>query len=326
MALRWGLLGVARINRAVIPPLQQSARHELRAVASRDLERATAEAAKWSIPRAYGSYEELLADSEIDVVYIPLPNSLHVDWTIAALRAGKHVLCEKPLALDLPSLDRMAGEAKAARRVVAEAFMYRHHAQTLKVMELVQAGAVGRLRLVKGAFSFSIASESDVRLDPALGGGSLRDIGCYPVSYALLVLGEEPLEAAGWQVTGVSGVDETFVGQLRFPSGAMAQFDCGFRAPFRTQVEIVGSEGTLLVPRPFKPGLRERLVLTRGDEAEIVDVTGEALYSGEIEDMADAILLGKPPRVSLEDSRGTCAALVALLQSASENRPVRLFG
>lgn len=325
MALRWGLLGVARINRALVPPLQAGARHELRAVASRDIERATAEAAKWSIPRAYGSYEELLADPQIDVVYIPLPNALHVEWTIAALRAGKHVLCEKPLALALPSLDRLAKEAKAAQRVVAEAFMYRHHAQTLKVREVIERGAVGAVRLVRGVFTFSIASESDVRLIPALGGGSLWDVGCYPVSYARFVLGEEPTEAFGWQVKGASGVDETFVGQLRFPGDALAQFDCGFRAPYRTEIEIVGSEGTLRVPRPFKPGEHERLVLTRGDQAELIDVAGAALYAGEIEDMADQILLGKPPRISLGDSRGNCAAVVALLRSAEQNRPVRLL-
>ena len=324
MALRWGILGVARINRALIPPLQAAERHELLAVASRGIARARDEAAKWSIPQAYGSYDELLADAAIDAVYIPLPNALHVDWTIAAVRAGKHVLCEKPLALDLPSLDRLAREAAAAQRVVAEAFMYRHHAQTLKVRELIESGAVGAVRLVRGAFTFSIANENDVRLIPALGGGSLWDVGCYPVSYARVVLGEEPTEAFGWQIKGASGVDETFVGQLRFASGALAQFDCGFRAPYRTEVEIVGSEGTLRVPRPFKPGLRERLVLTRGDQAELIDIAGDALYAGEIEDMADQILLGKPPRVSLSDSRGNCAAILALLRSAREGRPVRL--
>jgi xylose dehydrogenase (NAD/NADP) len=324
MALRWGIMGAARINRSVIPPLQAAERHQVLAIASRDLGRAKAEATKWSIPRAYGSYDELLSDPEIGVVYIPVPNALHVECAIAAVRAGKHVLCEKPLALDLPSLDRLTAEASVAGRVVAEAFMYRHHAQTLKVRELVEAGAVGTVRVVRGAFSFSIASESDARLDPALGGGSLWDLGCYPVSYARFVLGEEPVEAFGWQIAGATGVDETFAGQLRFPSGAMAQFDCGFRAPFRTEIEVIGTEGMLRVPRPFKPGLRERLVLTRGDQAELIDVAGGALYAGEIEDMADAILLGKPPRVSLSESRGNCAALVGLLHSARDGRSVRL--
>jgi D-xylose 1-dehydrogenase (NADP+, D-xylono-1,5-lactone-forming) len=325
MALRWGILGVARINRAVVPPLAGSPRHTLVAIASRDLRRATAEAERWSVPRAYGSYDQLLADPDIDVVYIPVPNSRHVDWSIAAVRAGKHVLCEKPLALDLAALDRLIREAAAARRVVAEAFMYRHQAQTLKVRELIAGGAVGSVRLIKGAFTFSIASEQDVRLDPTLGGGSLWDVGCYPVSYARFVLGEEPSEACGWQVSGPSGVDETFAGQLRFPSGALAQFDCGFRASYRAEIEVVGSAGVLRVPHPFKPGEREQLLLTRaGQDAEAIDVFGDALYSGEIEDMADQIMLGKPARISLADSRANCAALVALLQSARENRSVRV--
>jgi predicted dehydrogenase len=296
----------------------------LLAVASRDRSRSQAAARQWSIPRAYGSYEELLADAEVDVVYIPLPNSLHFDWTIAAVRAGKHVLCEKPLALDVESVDRMSAEANAAGRVVSEAFMYRHHAQTLKVKALIADGAVGSVRLVKGAFTFSLDREGDIRLCPELGGGSLWDIGCYPVSYARAILGEEPVEAFGWDVRGNTGIDESFAGQLRFPGGALAQFDCGFRSPYRTAIEIVGSEGTLFVPRPFKPGIDETIQLARGGEAETIAVRSEELYAGEIEDIADAVLIGKPQRVSLADSRGNCATLVALLRSAREGRPVSL--
>jgi len=148
------------------------------------------------------------------------------------------------------------------------------------------------------------------------------DVGCYPVSYARFVLGEEPAEAFGWQVTGPTGVDETFAGQLRFPSGAILSFDCGFRAPFRTFMEIVGSEGVLAVARPFKPGLSEQIVLTRGEVNETIDVAGQELYRGEVEDMADAVLLGRAPRVSLADSRANVAALLALLRSARERRPV----
>jgi xylose dehydrogenase (NAD/NADP) len=322
MKLRWGILGVARINRALIPPLQTPERHALLAIASRERVRAEAAAREWSIPRAYGSYRELLADPEIDAVYIPLPNALHEEWTIEAVRAGKHVLCEKPLALEPAAIDRIGDAAAAAGRIVTEAFMYRHHAQTLKVKALVDSGKIGRVRLVRGAFTFSLTREDDVRLDPALGGGSLWDVGCYPVSYARVVLGEEPVEAFGWQVLGATGVDETFAGQLHFPSGACAQFDCGFKAPFRTEIEIVGSDGTLRVGRPFKPGTREELILRRGDQSETIEVEGEPLYAGEIEDLADAVLLGKPPRISLADSRANCASLVALLQSAREGRSV----
>jgi xylose dehydrogenase (NAD/NADP) len=321
MPLRWGILGVARINRALIPPLQSSPRHALVAVASRDGARAAEAARRWGIPRAHGSYEALLADREIDVVYIPLPNGLHVDWTVRAARAGKHVLCEKPLALTVEDVDRIEAAARDAGVVVTEAFMYRHHPQTLHVKEMVSSGAIGTVRLVRGSFTFDLTSEGDYRLDPAQGGGSLWDVGCYPLSYARFVLGEEPVEAFGWSVVGPTGIDETFVGQVRFESGAMAAFDCGFRSSFRTLVEVVGSEASILIPRPFKPGLEETIVLSRGEETREIAIAGEELYRGEVEDMADAVLLGRPPRVSLAESRGNVAVMTALLRSAANGRP-----
>ncbi len=178
--LRWGLLGTARINRMVIPPLRASAGNRLLAVASRDLARATGYAKEWGIERAHGAYEALLADPEIDAVYIPLPNHLHAEWTIRAARAGKHVLCEKPLALTVAEVDAMGAAARESGVVLAEAFMYRHHPQTLKVKELVDAGAIGPVRFVRGTFSFPLTRPDDVRLRPEWGGGCLWDVGCYP--------------------------------------------------------------------------------------------------------------------------------------------------
>ncbi len=320
--LRWGLLSTARINRALIPPLRMSPRNELVAVASRTQEKADAYAREWQIPKAYGSYEALLADPDIDVVYVPLPNSMHEHWTIEAAKAGKHVLCEKPLAISVAEVDAIRAVAEQAGVVVTEAFMYRHHPQTLKVKELVDAGAIGQVRLVRGSFSFNLTREGDVRLDPLLGGGSLWDVGCYPVSYARFVLGKEPVEVFGRKVVGRSGVDETFTGNLRFPDNVHAQIDCSFRATFRTHVEIVGSEGAISIPHPFKPGLEEQIFITRGDDSERIAIQGQELYLGEVEDMADAVLLGRPPRISLADSRANVAALVALLESAERRQPV----
>lgn len=318
-ALRWGLLGTARINRALIPALRASDRNELWAVGSRSLASAEAYAREWGIPRAFGSYEALLADPAIDVVYLPLPNSLHAEWTVKAARAGKHVLCEKPLALSVEEVDAVAAAGRAAGVVVAEGFMYRHHPQTWRVKELVDSGAIGTPRLVRGSFTFDLSREGDVRLVPTLGGGSLWDVGCYPVSYARYLLAAEPVEAFGWQATGPTGIDESFAGQLRFGDGAVAQFDCGFRAAFRTHLEVVGREGTITVPRPFKPTPSETVLLTRGDATESIPVEGPPeLYLGEVEDMADAVLRGKPPAVSLADSRANVAALVALYRSARE--------
>src|SRR5687768_10164673 len=197
--LRWGLLSTARINRLIIPAVRASARSDITAVASRSLEKGRAYAAEWKIPRVLGSYEALLNDPDVDVVYIPLPNSLHVEWTVRALEAGKHVLCEKPLALTVEDVDRIAEVAARSDRVASEGFMYRHQPLTHAVEQLVKTGRLGAVRSVKGAFTFPLTREGDVRLDPALGGGSLWDVGCYPVSYGCLLAGTTPVEVFGWQ-------------------------------------------------------------------------------------------------------------------------------
>ncbi|MCS6849254.1 MAG: Gfo/Idh/MocA family oxidoreductase [Anaerolineae bacterium] len=324
--LRWGLLSTARINRSLIPPLRASPRNRLVAVASRDPAKAEAYAREWNIERAFGSYEALLESPEIDVVYISLPNSLHAEWTIKALRAGKHVLCEKPLTTRVEDADAIAVAAQEAGKVVAEAFMYRHHPQTLKVKSLIECGAIGEVRLVRGAFTFTLTDRANVRVNAGLDGGCVWDVGCYPISYARTMIGAEPVEAFGMQFTGPSGVDETFVGTLRFGEDVYAQFDCGFRAPFRMHMEIVGSEGLIVIPRPFKPTARETIYIGKAsDQLEPMAIEGpELLYLGEVEDMADAILNGAAPRISLHDSRANVAAILALLRSAREGRPVKV--
>ena len=323
--LRWGLLSTARINEALLPPLRASARNELTAVASRDLERAQAYAKERDVPRVFGSYEAMLADPDVDVIYNPLPNSLHIEWTIKAAQAGKHVLCEKPLALTVEEVDAIAAAAQQAGVVVMEAFMYRHHPQTLKVKELVDGGAIGKLQLVRGSFTFDISDENDVRLNSSLGGGSIWDIGCYPISYARLIAGAEPVEVFGWQKTGAgSGVDESFFGQLHFSNDVYAQFDCGFRTPQRTHLELVGDKGSITIKVPFTPRLNEEIIVTNGDEKRVITTPGEDLYRGEVENMADAILDGKAIRMSLADSRNNVATIQALLYSAQEGRPITL--
>ncbi|MBU2610641.1 MAG: Gfo/Idh/MocA family oxidoreductase [Chloroflexi bacterium] len=322
--LRWGLLSTARINRALIPPLRSSKCNHLLAVASRTKEQADVYAREWDIPRAFGSYQAMLDDPDIDVVYISLPNSLHAEWTIKAARAGKHVLCEKPLALSILEVENIAAAKRENNVVIAEAFMYRHHPQTLKAQELVEGGVIGELRLIRGCFTFNLTRETDHHLDPAMGGGSLWDVGCYPVSFARYLVRSEPLEVSAMQVTGPSGVDEVFAGQMQFAGNILAQFDCGFRSPFRAQMEIVGSEGSLTIPTPFKPGRREKILLTHNGKVETIRVPGQELYLGEVEDMADAILLGKPPRVSLTESRGNVATILALLESARTKQAIWL--
>ena len=322
--LNWGLLSTARINRALIKPLHASKQTCLLAAASRSQSTADAYAREWKIPRAYGSYEALLADPEIDVIYNPLPNHLHAEWTIKALQAGKHVLCEKPMALTLEEMNAMITVSKATGRVLTEAFMYRHHPQTLKVKELVDGGALGKLQLIKGAFTFTLDREGNFRNIKEMGGGSIWDVGCYPISYARMLAGEEPAEVFGWQVSGPGGSDMRFVGQMRFVNGVHAQFDSGFQSPTRTHIEIVGTDASLLIPLPFKPGLKSEIFLQGGGREEKIRIKGQELYMGEVDDMCDAILLGKPPRVSLDDSRGNLMTILALLESANTGKPVRL--
>ena len=324
--LNWGLLSTARINRALITPLRASSRTRLLAVASRSMSGAEAYAREWDIPRAHGTYEDLLNDPEIDVVYNSLPNHLHAEWTIKALRAGKHVLCEKPLALTLAEVDAMTAAAQETGRVLAEAFMYRHHAQTLRVKEIVDGGVLGRLQLIKGTFTFKLTREDNYRWMTGMGGGSIWDVGCYPISYARMLTGAEPVEVSGWQIEGEGGADVSFVGQMRFAGGIHAQFDSGFNSPHRSWVEITGSEASLYIPDPFKPGLKNEIILMRESGRETIQAGGGELYLGEVEDMCDAILEHKPPRIPLADSRANVAVILALLGSAkgTGGHPVRM--
>ncbi len=322
--LNWGLLSTAKINQALIKPLNASKRTRLLAVASRSQSSADAYAREWNIPRAHGSYEALLADPEIDVIYNSLPNNLHAEWTIKALRAGKHVLCEKPIALRLAEIDDMAAAAKETGMVLAEAFMYRHHAQTLKVKEIAESGVLGKLQLIKGAFTFSLTREGNYRQKKEMGGGSIWDVGCYPISYARTIAGQEPVEVFGWQVEGESGSDDSFIGQMRFANGIHAQFDSGFKSPFRSFMEIVGSDAVLNIPVPFKPGKKSELIIVRGDHEERIKISGTELYLGEVEDMCDSILLHKPQRISLGDSRGNIATILGFIRSVIHKMPVHL--
>jgi predicted dehydrogenase len=319
--LNWGLLSTAKINRALINPLRASKHTRLLAVASRSISSAESYAREWNIPRAHGSYEALLADPEIDVIYNSLPNHLHAEWTIKALRAGKHVLCEKPFALTLAEVDAMSQVARETGKVLAEAFMYRHHAQTLKVKEIVDSGVLGKLQLIKGAFTFTLAREGNFRWMSEAGGGSIWDVGCYPISYARMIVGADPVEVFGWQVTGPGGADESFIGQMRFEGGVHAQFDSGFKSPNRSMIEIVGAEASLTIPAPFRPGKTNEIFLSRNNEQEKIKIKGNELYLGEVEDMRDAITLNKSPRISLEDSRGNVAVILALIESARLGKP-----
>jgi D-xylose 1-dehydrogenase (NADP+, D-xylono-1,5-lactone-forming) len=317
--LRWGILGPGRIAPRLVRAVGGCARSELVAVASRDGARAGSFAATHGIPTALDSYDALLSSPHVDVVYVSLPNHLHAEWTIKALEAGKHVLCEKPLACTVAQVDAVADASARAGRIAVEAFMYLHHPQILRAIGLAQQGALGRLELVNSTFSFFLTYPGDPRVDPAMGGGSLWDVGCYPVSLARRIAGEEPDRIGAFARFDERGVDRTFIGQLHFPGGLLAQFDCGFAAPDRERVEIVGSDATLVLDSPFLPapdGPSPSMTIWRGREATPVAVPSIDQYRAEVEDLTAAILDGTPPRLDLAFSRGSIATLVDLDRAA----------
>ena len=320
MTLRWGILGTARINRRVIPAMRLARRSALLAVASRDLARAEHYAAEWSVPRAVAGYQALLDEPSIDAVYIPLPNTDHVPWTLAAIAAGKHVLCEKPLALDPADVDRIAAAAAAAGVVVEEGFMYRHEPMTARVMSLLNEGAIGEVRAVVSGFTFTLEPGANIRLDARLGGGALWDVGSYPVTYAQLIAGHEPKVAFGTAHWHESGVDDEFTGTLRFdPGGITASISAGFRAAYRTWLEVLGSDGSLTVPNPFRPGPLETVEIERQGRLTSIEVPGSPeIFVREIEDFEAAVLDGAKQVVGLDESRRTAVTLLALQDSARD--------
>jgi D-xylose 1-dehydrogenase (NADP+, D-xylono-1,5-lactone-forming) len=322
MSTTWGIISTANINRLVLAGARESDRVDVVAVASRDRARADAYAREHGIERAYASYEALLADPDIDAVYISLPNSLHVEWSIRSLEAGKHVLCEKPFDRRPDRVERAFDAAERAERLLMEAFMYRHNPQTAKVKELVESGAIGTLRLVRAAFSFSLGDLQNVRLAADLDGGALMDVGCYCVS-GLRLLAGEPEKVSGEQVLGVSGVDVLFVGTMRFPGGVLGHFDCGFVLTGRDELEIVGDEGSLFLDDPWHartPAIEHR----RERRVEQIVLQPDDSYRLELENLSDAIEGEAEPLLGREDAVGQARTLEALYRSAETRLPVAL--
>ena len=285
--VKWGIVSTADINRKLIPGAHASEKVELVAVASRDQARADAYAREWGIPRAYGTYEALLADPEIEAVYISLPNTLHCEWSIKAVEAGKHVLCEKPLTRHPEEAAAAFDAAERAGRLLSEAFMYRHNPQTRRLAQLVEEGAIGELRLVRSAFSYGLYDVENIRLRTELEGGALMDVGCYNVSGSRL-LGGEPERVWGEAWYGPSGTDWVFTGTMRFPGDVIATFDCGTALPNRDELEAIGSEGSLFLDDPWhclKPGIE----LRRDGGVERIEVERQDSYRLELENVSDAI-------------------------------------
>jgi D-xylose 1-dehydrogenase (NADP+, D-xylono-1,5-lactone-forming) len=321
--VRWGILSTARINDALLPPLRQSPESEVVAVASRSQGRADAYAREREIPRAYGSYDALLADPDVEAVYLSVPNGAHVEWSIRCLEAGKHVLCEKPFTRSPEGAERAYDAADRSGRLLMEAFMWRHHAQTKKLVELVDGDAIGDLRLIRAAFSFTLEREGDVRLEPELEGGALMDVGAYCVS-GLRLFGGEPEAVSAQHVVGPTGVDVRFAGTLAFSGGALGLFHCGFDLPYGQELELHGSEGRLSVAMPF--AIREPGVdVWRGDRAERIEFDPEDRYRAQVDNFSRAVRGTEQQLLGRDDAVGQARTLDALHRSAEAGgAPVRL--
>ncbi len=310
--LRWGVLSTARIARTrVIPGLQASERGEVVAIASRDAELARRVAADHGIPTAHASYAALLADPNVDAVYVPLPIHLHAEWTIEAMRAGKHVLCEKPLALTSADAERMAAAAQEAGVALMEAFMYRHHPSWIAARRLVAEGRIGRLVAVQSWFSYFNEDPANIRNILAAGGGALFDIGCYCINLTRMLFEAEPVRVqAALRRDPASGTDVVTSAILEFPGGGVGAFTCSTRAEDDQRVDIYGTEGRISIEIPFNiPSDRPtRIFVTSGGDPPVAPDT-ETLafdaadpYAAEADRFAEAVLGGRPVPVPVTDA------------------------
>jgi D-xylose 1-dehydrogenase (NADP+, D-xylono-1,5-lactone-forming) len=318
----WGILSTARINRLVIPPARKSDKVDVIAVASRDAARAEEYAQEWDIERAYGSYEALLEDPDVEAVYISLPNSLHIEWSIRALEAGKHVLCEKPMSRRGDEVEEAFDAAERAGRILTEAFMFRHHPQTKHLTELVEEGAIGELRLVRACFSFALFDAGDIRLRTDVDGGSLMDVGCYCVNGSRLLAGEPDL-VFGRQFLGPSGTDWVFTGSLSFPGEVLGLFDCGTTLPERDELEAIGTEGSVFLDDPWH-AYDPVIELRRDGAVERIEIARDDPYRLELDNLSDAIRGEAEPLLGRDDAVGNARTIEALFASAENGAPVRL--
>ncbi len=331
--LRWGILSTARIGvKAIIPAIQQSSNGVVAAIASRSAAAAQAAAKASNIPRAFGAYEALLESPDVDAMYIPLPNHLHKEWTIRAAQRGKHVLCEKPFALNVTEVDEMIAAARQQRVLLMEAFMYRFHPQYAKAQELIARGAIGKVQTIRSAFCFTLNRPNDIRLKKETGGGALMDVGCYCVNMARLITGTEPVQVQASMILHANQqVDDSLAGVLRFPGDVLAVFDCSFHTDYTEWLQIQGTEGRLDLPHPVKPmGNPAEIILRRSETANapatLATITAPAAnhYQLMVEHFADAALNGKPLRYPPELDRGNMRVINALYESARTERTVQL--
>lgn len=341
--LRWGLVSTARINDRLLDAVARSERSQFVAVASRNAQRARAYADRWALPLAFGSYAEMLDCQELDAVYISLPNDQHAEWSVRFADAGKHVLCEKPLALSIGEVEAMMAAAERNSVVIQEALATRFHPQTSRVASIIADGTLGRVVFGEGVFDFTMPNTTDIRLDPLLGGGAMWDVGCYVVAFYQAVLAEDPVRASAHAVWGATGVDLAFAGSLMYPSGVCVQFTASMITPVARLARIVGEQGTLTLDQPWLTNIgapttvQQQVVRqsmaegTFGDEPGTIEQTAwdhgpSDVYIDQLSAFEDMVLHGRPSPYPLEQSRVNVAVILALLESARTGQQVPIPG
>jgi predicted dehydrogenase len=322
--VNWGIISTALIGTAkVIPAMQKSKHCRIQAIASRDLALAKKWAKELGIPRAYGSYEELLADREIEAVYNPLPNHLHVPWSIKAAEAGKHVLCEKPIALDAKEAEQLVAARNRTGKLITEAFMVRSHPQWLRARELVRQGKIGELRAVQGLFTYFLTDPENVRNKADIGGGGLYDIGCYPIVTSRFLFGAEPTRVVGLiERDPVLKIDRLASAILDFPTG-QASFMCSTQLVPYQRMQILGTKGRIEVEIPFNapPDQPCRIFVDDGSALGDASAKEEAFpvcdqYGIQGDLFSEAIRSGKPPEFPLENAVHNMRIIDAIFRSA----------
>jgi predicted dehydrogenase len=321
-AVKWGIISTAKINRLFLQGARAAEGVEIAAVASRDLTQAEEYARQNDISTAHGSYEELLHDPQVEAVYIPLPNSMHVEWSVKALENGKHVLCEKPLSRRTQEVERAFDAADQHGRLLMEAFMWRHNPQTAKLTDLLGQGAIGRVRMIRAAFGFVTNDPANVRLQTGLDGGALMDVGCYCVSATRLIAGE-PERVSAEQALGGDGVDVAFAATMRHANDIISHFDCGLALDSRDLLEVVGDEGSLRLDDPWhcrNPGIQ----LTRDRDTESIEIAKANSYGLEAENFSAAIRGQAKPLLGREDATGQARTIEALYRAAETGQAASL--
>ncbi len=327
--IRWGVLGCAGIAaKAVIPAIQSSRLGRVAAIASRDAEKASAMATRFGIEKSYGSYEDLLSDPDIDAIYNPLPNHLHVPMTIKALEHGKPVLCEKPIALNAAQASELAEAQKAANLLVAEAFMVRHHPQWKKARAMVAEGRLGDVRAIQTIFAYYLDDPKNVRNQADIGGGGLFDVGCYAINTARFLFDAEPLRAVALMETDpVFGTDRLTSGLLAFPEGRQLAFTCSTQLSLTQKVTVLGTRGRLEIPIPFNAPADQQTVLIFDDGRDLAgggrqEIVIEPVdqYREQVDAFAEAVLSGTPLETGLDDAIANMKAIDALFRSATSGR------